>query len=351
MPDPKVTWRKYKKFSGPRILGSSPMSVPTTDRHVDRAYWLTAKVESGAKFGAIVMYDGTALTGGPDQHIAVYPKHLADDNAKDDQGGLWKLLRRLEYTNGGHVEHMEVLWGMLREHGWYISQDGALRYLEDNDKIPLLGGYTNARAGELVFGDHIRRVLTPCGVGVVPRHNYPSEAVHGGATPKKGWAWSGAREWALAFHRVLAHPDTHRAQVQFGREHLVERTHKRRIKYMGKWHPLSDVGYGDREVTAIRVGNDCWSEERDLALAIYQSHSVNAPGKANRILGQARKGRVDRFPQRLIKLLGTSSYGRWDDDLKTGRYQRTRSAARASGLWPKSLFDGPKAIMPKDLPG
>jgi hypothetical protein len=332
MPDPKVSWRKFKNYSGPRILGSAPMEMPTNDHHVDRAYWLTAKVESGAKFGAIVMYDGTGLTGGPDQHIAVYPKHLADDDLTNDQGGLWTLMRRLEYTVGGHTVALEGIWDELRAHNCYLGQDGKLRYYQDvGDGVA---------AGDLVPGKLIREILTP-------GDRFASKVV-GGAVPKTGLDWELSKRWALMFHRVLVHPDTHRAQVQFGIEHLVERTKKRRIKVeAGAWRPLESVGYGGREVTSLRVG-DGWPEELDLALSVYQSHSVNAPGKANKILGRAWKdmplrgsenpGQPERYARRLIKLLGTSSYGRWDDDLKTGRYQRTRSAARASGLWSRSLL-------------
>jgi hypothetical protein len=53
----------------------------------------------------------------------------------------------------------------------------------------------------------------------------------------------------------------------------------------------------------------------------------------------------------LIRALGTSSYGRWSDDIPNGRYQRTRDAARKSDHWDLDLFDGSNALMPKDLPG
>ncbi|MCZ2108032.1 MAG: hypothetical protein LC118_00410 [Dehalococcoidia bacterium] len=58
-----------------------------------------------------------------------------------------------------------------------------------------------------------------------------------------------------------------------------------------------------------------------------------------------------KFAKLLIQKLGNNPFGRWDDDIRTGRYQRTRHHAMASGLWPTKLFDGPEAIMPADLPG
>jgi len=343
--DPTVSWIQFRSYSGPRILGADPMPAPVghTDElsHVARAYWLTTKVETGAKFGAVVMYDGTGVTGGPDQHVAVYPKELANEdyNAADDQGGLWKLMRRLEYADGDSSYHVAVsrLWMALGAHGWYVSQDGALRYTDDTEDA---AGRAR-KAGDLVNGNEIRDALTPTG----------------GRVPRSGPAWDKARSWALMFNEVLAHPDGHRAQIEFGKEHLVERVQSRRInlgtKAKPSWKKLS--GIYPAEVSSLRVGGASWDEGLDLAMCVYQSHSVNAPAIANRCLARAVKlqGGITRgdFPEKLISYLGTSTYGRWDDDIKNGRYQRTRSAARASGLWSRGLFDGPAAIMPRDLPG
>lgn len=329
-----VGWRSFGDYSGPVIQGVDPIPPPLQDkRHVARAYWLTTKVETGAKFGAIVMYDGTGVTGGPDQHVAVYPRHLADASLENDQGGLWKLLRRLETAQrwSGAAEpgqnrlqpYVETLWNMFAEHGWFVSQDGALRFLD---------------TGALVPGNTIRNVLTP----------------KDGKVPERGPETEAANRWAFAFHDLLVHPEGRSAQVEFGMEHLVERTRSRRIALpSGNKISVLDAGYGDREITAIHVGKD-WPEQLDLALCMYQSHSVNAPAIANRALIDASMAHMNNepaFAKALIKLLGNSTFGRWDDDIEGGRYQRTRTAARASGLWDVALFDGPNAIMPKDLVG
>lgn len=326
MADPNVKWFQLKSYSGPWVSGTVPIPPPTGDRaayHVDRSYWLTAKVESGAKFGAVVMYDGTAATCGPDQHIAVYPKELSDEdyNAADDQGGLWKLLRRLETVQGGaEFEAVtEALFAKLRARGWYLSQDGVVRYAQDGE-ADVRGRKIVVKAGDLVHGANLRDELTPAG----------------GKVPTAGDQWEKSKAWALAFHRLFVHPDGHKAQIEFGKEHLVERSRRRQL-----------APYTSREITALRVG-DGWSEDLDLAMCIYQSNSVNAPAIAVRALasvGQAVPARA------LIRALGNNAYGRWDDDIPGGRYQRTRDAARASGLWSPSLFEGPSAVMPKDLPG
>lgn len=334
MIEPKVLWRKYKKYEGPMIRGTTEFPPPEGDRatfHIDRAFWLTAAVETGAKFGAVMAYDGTAMTAGLDQHVAVYPRELSkpdDGNAYNDQGTLWKLLRRIEMIPKGLPwdwrpdgrpaykldDAREQLWLDLAAQGWYLAQDGVLRF---------------SNSGEPVPGRIIRNRFTP-----VPH-------------PKKGTTVDhNARElasmWVRRFHRLFAHPDTFQAQIEYGKEHLVKRTKRRKLAL--KAYP--------KEITALRVwGGVC--EGADLALCMYQAHSVNAPAIANKALQKALKYRksAHHFAHVLIYTLGNSKYGRWDDDLKNGRYQRTRKAARASGLWSKKLFDGPEALMPKDLPG
>lgn len=352
----KVTHRKFRSYSGPVIKGvGDPIPPPDEPRllhHIDRAFWLTMMVESGGKPGAVMMADGTGCTIGLDQHIAVFPKELADEdfNAGDDQGTLWKLLRRLEAVRSSQSYHdtLEQLWGMFAEQGWYVAQDGTLRYTRARE-VGMGLAIKQVEAGDLVFGRHIRNTLTP----------------REGKVPPSGQHWEQAKAWAKAFHALTSHPGGIAAQVEYGVEHLVKRSKRRRIKVpntIGKgarknpfrWRGLEELGYGGHEITSLQVGDD-FPEEVDLAMCVYQSHSVNAPAIANKLLARAvakHPGRNhDKFARVLISLLGNSSFGRWDDDIEHGRYQRTRSAARASGLWSRSLFDGANAIMPRDLPG
>lgn len=320
------------------ILGTEPILPPTSRRefHVERAYWLTVRVETGATFGTVMAYDGTGMTAGPDQHIAVYPQELAseDYNSKDDQGDLWKLLRRMEVGGEAPPEYYHAvgaLWSYFKSSmNAYISQDGYLRYIDKGEcKFPN-GEVETYDAGAAVFGHHIRSALTP-GVD--------------GRVPKTGPDWNTAAHVAEMFHTLMMHPNGRQIQLEFGKEHLIHRTN---------FGPARPLGYNNREVSSIRVGQDGWTEALDLALSVYQSNSVNAPAIASRALVQATRGRLgdwDHLAKALIQALGNSSFGRWDDDLPNGRYQRTRSAAMASGLWSNSLFTGPSAIMPKDLLG
>lgn len=331
----KVLWRKYKRYSGPMIRGTTTFLPPNGARknhHVDRAFWLTTAVETGAKFGAVMAYDGTGMTAGLDQHVAVYPRELSkpdDGNALDDQGTLWKLLRRIETVRGGGLfrEDLSQLWENLAKAGWYLAQDGVLRMLTD---------------GSPVEGNRIRDQFTPIG-----------------GNPNTPLRKDEAKHWALLFHYVFASSATFRAQVEYGKEHLVKRTKRRHLKMKGGLVPnisamVPVASLYPVELTRLCVGDATipWTEEQDLAMCVYQAHSVNAPAIANKILMRSiGPKQYGADPGKLIRLLGNSKYGRWDDDIKHGRYQRTRSAARASGLWPKDLFDGKGAIMPKDLLG
>lgn len=347
-----VIWKTYGSYAGPVIFGTDLIDKPAGDRvefHVDRAFWLTTMVETGGKVGAIMAADGTAMTAGLDQHIAVYPKELSheDYRAINDQGSLWKLLRRLETVRSsqGYHQALNTLWKKFEACGWYIAQDGTLRYVAEGEVEFSGGKKLRVRAGDLVFGAQIRNEFTP----------------NEGVVPNNGKLWERSREWAYAFHALTSHVGGEAAQIEFGIEHLVKRTKRRPVTSTGGG--LEEVGYGTREVTSLRLGSD-WSEEIDLAMCMYQSHSVNAPAVANAALARARTSIstfgartpfnpdfVVGFARALILCLGNSTYGRWDDDIEFGRYQRTRTAARASGLWSRGLFDGASAIMPKDLPG
>jgi hypothetical protein len=88
-------------------------------------------------------------------------------------------------------------------------------------------------------------------------------------------------------------------------------------------------------------------------MSVYWSNSVNAPGHALKLLCRVAdaypSSRDPLFAKALVTALGNTSFGRWDDDIPGGRYQRTRLAAMQ--VWPFELFEGPTAIMPKDLVG
>ena len=111
------------KFAGVRIRGKEPMQEIAVPSHLHKAAWLTAGVESGFKYGTVISYDGTGITAGIHQAVAVYPRHL------DDQGPLWKLTARVLSAVPRDVEtDFRVFLGeygiVLTPHGVAISVHG-----------------------------------------------------------------------------------------------------------------------------------------------------------------------------------------------------------------------------------
>lgn len=335
----EVRWAAHGSYSGPVVSGGLPIVAPgSTAPHIERAYWLTTKVETGGTIGKVMAYDGTCMTAGPDQHIAVYPKELANEDyfADDDQGSLWKLLRALELTIGDGVN---ALFAELRAHNLYLSAAGNVRYLEDAEVV-VSGRKKVVTGGSLAHGNYIRECFT----------------APGGVVPKSGPHWEKAARWAQLWHGVTMDARGHRAQIDFGLTHLVERTTRRTLTIAGQRQEAERVLYGGQPIRDVRVDETYFPPSIDLAICVFHAHSVNGPAPAMRALQDAayrfnpqRQPHV--FARDLIARLGNNAYGRWDDDVSSGRYERTRTHARTSGLWPRELFDGPSAIMPKDLPG
>lgn len=320
----RITWGKYAGF---RKVGTELISNEGRETHLRRASWLTAMVESGGKFGCVINFDGTGITAGLHQAIAVYPRELRhpDKNPANDQGPLWKLLRLVR-----PVTKTAELWRRLDEIGWVIGRDNKVRFRE---------------TGEYVDGHTIREEFMGNAAGVVP---------------VRGKGRMRATNWIEEFHDVFADSRTFNIQEEYGMEHFAKRADRAKFRFCKqkewqRWQSrtMDDLFY---KGTSAELTTFEEQPELDLALCMYWSHSVNAPGMALKVLCRALPkftdaGLSDTWPRRLIKLLGNTKYGRWDDDIKNGRYQRTRRYAADSGFWPERFFEGPKAIMPRDLKG
>lgn len=324
----KIVWRQFREYSGPAIVGTKTIKPPSGERInyvLDRHHWLTTKVETNATLGTIVMYDGTVVTAGPDQFILVFPRELEaeDYDAEDDQGELPALLRRMEVVPGLKAP-VKSLWEAFAQEGWYVSQDrGRLRYLTDS-RVRVKDKDLEVRAGDLVHGSVLRE-------GITPLH---------GQVPATGAHWDKAARWAVLFHELFSHPDGVLTQLEFGKEHLLK-TYVR--------HGVH-VEFFNRSPSAVQVshiGLEC-----DLAFAVWYCNSVNAPAIAKKCLDRVKpQWLADRrgFAKALIRVLGTSTFGRWNASYANGRYQRTRKYAMESGLWPPELFSGASAVMPARL--
>ncbi|PNX50170.1 MAG: hypothetical protein BV456_07595 [Thermoplasmata archaeon M8B2D] len=139
-------------------------------------------------------------------------------------------------------------------------------------------------------------------------------------------------KWIMLFSDLFSMPETFDCQIQFGKKFF-----KRFINRITKEYPFMKDEY---EISHV-----------DLAMCILLSHSVNAPSVAYNLLCQSFNTKSEssiHWAKKLIRLLGTSKYGRWDDDIKNGRYQRTRTYAQKSGFWPDFHFND-DGIMPKDI--
>jgi hypothetical protein len=242
------------------------------------------------------------MSGGPFHFIARYPKD-------GKQGPLFGLLRRIEQSIGDHkvkCEPFDVLWGMLRRAGWYVASDGKLR------------SHSN---GSVVGGNEIRDEFAPVR----------------GVVPESGPDRARAEAWAKAFCQLLSHPLTFSAQIDYCISWLL--TTQREVE-MKTYRLVTGLPVLE-DLTNIRIEDPAI----DLALCVYHSHSVNAPGAAVDCLKTVSYIHGAReFPNQLIRALGKKKYGAWDK-----RYTKTREVAMKSGLWPLELFNGSLSIMPENL--
>lgn len=303
----QVRYGSYGRYSGPYIKGTEDaMVMPTMkDDHWRRVLWLTIMVESGGKLGSVMMADGTGCTAGVEQSILVYPRNLKV------QGPLPGLLYLLD-----HVVPISYysLGKMLADEGWMIGGDKTIREMDN---------------GQLVSPATLRATLTPYG-GVVPRSGVP---------------WERAKAWALAFHELFSMNATQEAQIKHAIDGFTKFARRVKHKKLDR-ETIENVVYnGDCLAAAFDVetleGAAC-----DLAMALFWERKTNGPAPALTRLGRATKRFESNdmdFARFLLRQLGTSSYGRW----ATNRWRRSRQ--HAMKVWPKELFTGPKAIMPKSF--
>jgi hypothetical protein len=322
----EIKWKQFKDYSGPVLAGETPVPTPKSLKCAERAYWLTTKVETGGTYGTVVMFDGTAITAGPDQYILVYPKELAteDFNAADDQGPLGPLLARvMSVSSRGPI--IQKRFGAL---GWTLAPSGKFLY-SMNRSVRIAGKEIPVVAGAPVHGAVLRDAFTPIG----------------GKVPKSGSNWLTACTWAREIGSLFGDPATFSTQRLYGQEHLERAFKTRSFAAGGK--AITPEYILQSDVHTAMVG--AVPEALDLAMAIWYSNSVNAPAIAIKCLGQAwqaAKGRADKLPFEIIKQLGTSTFGRWNANIAGGRYQRSRKVAMACGLWSPSLFKSAGGVMP-----
>jgi hypothetical protein len=303
----------YHDYAGFLVRGDYPIAiVPTETRHMHVAAYLTAQMES-ARWGTVQSYDGAGMSAGLLHNIAVQPRDLA-------QGSLWALLDAIRDAVAlpnnllPPFRALEEILARLDAAGLVLSEDGKLR---------------EKRAGSLATGQTIRNLLN----GSV-----------NGKTPPKGPEHENAKRWALLFSEVFSDPRTHDAQVRYAVRWLCQGRAAEELEvYRAFVHESVD--------SPIALNRSDLPMEVDLAMCVYHSFSANGPTPAAKILSDTLRAfpKVpETFAKRLIRKLGTSDFGRWKDDPddKTGRYDHTRKAVEASGLWPKAMVAD---LMPRNL--
>ena len=302
-----VRWRRFKNFSGPLVTPDNPVSIKTpvmdASDHWSRAFWLTSMVESGGRAGLVNMYDGCGATCGLHQAIAVLPRSMKA------QGSLWKLLWRMTSVIPLTYYRLSEL---IAEAGWVLTGNGIV-HPSDAPVDPRL----------------IRDTLTPIE----------------GNVPKSGERWEQAAMWGECFSEVFALLPGIEVQMNFGIEHF--HASARRLKHNGQRLSTLIYNAAAHDQYPFLLGSV------DLAVSMFWSQYVNGPSPARRALWKAYDktggpwgGYPTKFAIALIRNLGNNTYGRWDDDIPGGRYQRTRE--HAMKVWPKGLF-GEDGVMPLDL--
>ena len=300
----KPRWVQYKTWSGIAVPGEVEFVQPETTKHMERAVWLTSRLEA-PRWGSVQSYDGAGMSGGLLHNIAVQPRDMA-------QGSLFALIREIaDDSDATASSDVQELLSGFRRVGWTLALDGKLRFQD----------------GVLVSGEAIRRVFTP-----------PD-----GKVPRRGGYYTSAEIWALRFHNALSSQLTFRAQTRYA------------IRWLAAGNKQDELAVYRRFVSpqldsCIEVRSPDLPVEIDLAMCVYHSFSVNGPAPAQTALRGAlpHLATPDKFAKTLIRRLGTSTYGRWHDDPddKKSRYDATRLAVWRSSYWPTDLA---KRLMPKDL--
>jgi hypothetical protein len=310
-----VNFRDYRglQINGTVLLGSDGLNT-----HLDEVSWLTAQVESNGRFGSVMNYDGTGMTAGIHQAIAVYPRAVRDNNLKNDQGPLWKLMSRMK-----SVGLLVAIESHLEEYGVYLSSDSKCLW---------------NREGKIVEGKFIRSMFT---------------GDEGGVMPTSGRGRRECTRWVKEFHEAFSDEAGFGVQLHYGAEHF-EKMSRKPLRYCHddeiSGRSILDVFYGG---TPLSSTVDL-PEHYSLAMSMFWSHSVNAPGFAlkklcRQVADKYLQDVVDKTEtasRAIIQALGDTPFARWDDDLKNGRYQRTRTYAKRK--WAAHLF-GDDGVMPKNI--
>jgi len=276
----------FRSFAGISIVGDVKWDPSTIhkENHLDKATWLTSAVEVGAKFGTVQSYDGAGISCGIDQKIALFPKTM-------QQGELWPFLLKIEQGIPSNNPNLVALLNEFTHAGWYFDTRGVIRH---------------KNTGTPVTGAELRNEFAPLN----------------GMVPESGPLYDKAVKWATIWHNLMSDPATFSVQIRETKNDLLTSQKDLESQVYKRYCNIDDA-------SAAVVGVNI-TPELDLAMCVYHSFSVNAPGKARQVLMDvlARNlGPLD-FAKQLVKGLGTNSYANWRE-----RYARTRTFIQTCGLF------------------
>ena len=281
----------YRTWAGISIRGDIPWDPHTIkkENHLDKACWLTSAVEVGAKFGTVQSYDGAGISCGIDQKIALFPKTML-------QGELWKFLLKIEEGIPASNPNLKAVLDGLDKAGWYLDTKGVLRQKSN---------------GAPVNGQQLRAEFSP-----------PN-----GVVPASGPDFDKAVHWAQTMSRLMSDPVTFNIQTRQTKNDLLTSQKDLESQVYSRYCHIVDA-------SAAVLGTNI-TPELDLAMCVYHSFSVNAPGKARTVLQEVLNqghGVLD-FSKALVKALGTNTYANWKE-----RYTRTRANIISSGLFDAAVI-------------
>lgn len=292
----RTRWVTYKHYSGYVVDGGPPVQLPESHMHLHimRAVWLASRLEA-PRYGSVQGYDGAGMSGGLLHNIAVMPQSM-------EQGSFFELLSRVMTASPSDAADVKL---SLAQKGWHVAPDGWLR----------------DSTGAKVSAQNIRNEFSGPD-GKVPRAGSDRQ-----------------RAWAEMFHRLFAAPGTHLAQMSYAAEWLARGNSKAESEVYRYYARLDSV---------VSLPSAQLPPEVDLAMCVYHSFSVNAPGIASACLSSPVAEDSKRFAKKVIRALGKRKYARWTDEPGDGgnRYDKTRTAVWECGLWPQDLA---RELMPRDL--
>lgn len=293
---PEAQYRTYKSYAGFVVRGSTPITPPDTSIHMEWAFFLLSRMEA-ANWGTVQNYDGAGMSAGPLHAIAVSPSSKI-------QGSLWELLADIfAAVPVGISGPVDGLRNELKAAGYELTLNGVVVHAKDGKRVP---------------GEDLRVLLSG---------------------PLGHVRWGGphvvqASKMAQLFSLIFSDPRTFQAQKLYTIKWLLRGQRDAEFAAYAK--------YSKTKVTAANMSNflSFATQEHlgislDLAMAVYHAFSVNAPTPAADELRKAMVAKdQDEFAKKLIRGLGTRSFGRWKDTTdNTSRYDKTRLAVQQSGHW------------------